>query len=121
MSPATGDAWGGLPAPWEPLPDWLAASPVDVAAPAGHGDAPLITTPARSTALVASLPASAPPGAHLAVQGRDLAGEADEAATSSPLPSPADERAPEPDLDALARQVHAILKRRLAAERRREG
>jgi hypothetical protein len=29
--------------------------------------------------------------------------------------------APEPDLDALAQQVHAILKRRLAAERRRFG
>jgi hypothetical protein len=29
--------------------------------------------------------------------------------------------APEPDLDLLAQQVHAILKRRLAAERRRIG
>jgi hypothetical protein len=28
---------------------------------------------------------------------------------------------PEPDLDALARQVYDVLKRRLAAERRRLG
>jgi hypothetical protein len=29
--------------------------------------------------------------------------------------------APPPDLDALARQVYAVLKRRLAAEQRRRG
>ena len=120
---AARDVWSGLPAPWEPLPDWLAASPVDVAAPARHGDAPRITMPTPPAAPVASLPSSAPPGAHLAAQGRDLGGEAEEAAASvsPPLPPPADEHAPEPDLDALARQVHAILRRRLAAERRREG
>jgi hypothetical protein len=28
---------------------------------------------------------------------------------------------PTPDIDALARQVYAVLKRRLAAERRRSG
>jgi hypothetical protein len=34
---------------------------------------------------------------------------------------PGGEGNPEPDLDALARQVYAILKRRLAVDRRRQG
>jgi hypothetical protein len=43
---------------------------------------------------------------------------------TAPAASPAPAQGPEspaPDLDALARQVYDVLKRRLAAERRREG
>jgi hypothetical protein len=36
-------------------------------------------------------------------------------------PSASDAGRPQPDLDTLARQVYAVLRRRLAAERRREG
>jgi hypothetical protein len=54
---------------------------------------------------------------HLAEQGRGPDGEdpasGDQAAPTAP--------APPPDLDALARRVYDVLKRRLAAERRREG
>ncbi len=32
---AEADRWGGLPAPWEPLPDWVMALP-DSSAPAGE-------------------------------------------------------------------------------------
>jgi len=53
---------------------------------------------------------------HYAEHGRTL--EAEE--PSSPHKAPAD-AAPPPDIDALARRVYDVLKRRLAAERRREG
>jgi hypothetical protein len=102
--------WGNLPAPWEPLPDWLAPSrsveapplPVVTVAPAP----PAFTTPPQPGA----------PVVHAAETARTL-----------PAPqqreTPAQERTqtPAPDIDALARQVYAVLKRRLAAERRRSG
>jgi hypothetical protein len=102
--------WGNLPAPWEPLPDWLAPSrsveapplPVVTVAPAP----PAFTTPPQPGA----------PVVHAAETARTL-----------PAPqqreTPAQEQAPTPapDIDALARQVYAVLKRRLAAERRRSG
>jgi hypothetical protein len=53
---------------------------------------------------------------HYAEQSRTLEPE-EPAATHKP---PAD-AAPPPDIDALARRVYDVLKRRLAAERRREG
>jgi hypothetical protein len=102
--------WGNLPAPWEPLPAWLAPSrsveapplPVVTVAPAP----PAFTTPPQPGA----------PVVHAAETARTL-----------PAPqqreTPAQERTqtPAPDIDALARQVYAVLKRRLAAERRRSG
>jgi hypothetical protein len=76
-------------------------------------------------ALAASAPAArvaapapaAPPAVQTAVHGRSLSESPDHAAAEAPAnghtPSPA------PDIDALARQVYDVLKRRLAAERRR--
>ncbi len=104
------ERWGNLPAPWEPLPAWLAPSrsveapplPVVTVAPAP----PAFTTPPQ-------------PGAPVVY--------AAETARTLPAPqqreTPAQERTqtPAPDIDALARQVYAVLKRRLAAERRRSG
>jgi hypothetical protein len=90
--------WGELPAPWEPLPVMSApaAEPVTAsfAAPAIVGEKTI----------------------HYAEHGRSFEGEA----TKSPHAAPAD-AAPPPDLDVLARKVYDVLKRRLAAERRREG
>jgi len=102
--------WGNLPAPWEPLPDWLAPSrsveapplPVVTVAPAP----PAFTTPPQ-------------PGAPMVYA----------AETTRTLPAPRQRETPlqeqtptpTPDIDALARQVYAVLKRRLAAERRRSG
>jgi hypothetical protein len=103
--------WGGLPAPWEPLPGWL-ASPAPDARP----------MPANVTPLLAAAPALAPvaPLPQLAEQGRESDGDS---AVSEPAPAPPrDSPAPaEPDLDALARQVYVLLKRRLALERRSFG
>ncbi|HEY7343070.1 MAG TPA: DUF4157 domain-containing protein [Ktedonobacterales bacterium] len=117
--------WGNLPAPWEPMPDWLA--PVVATQPAKQPDArppessssspaplPAMAAPPMDTA-PAPMPASADSGIQRADRGRTLP------ETESESAHVREERAPEPDLDALAQQIHAILKRRLAAERRRFG
>ena len=122
--PSARSIWGDLPAPWEPLPDWLTeasdaadsaeSSPPFQSAPSMPSMPSTPSTP--STQSAPSAAASAPiPGVQRADRGRALPAAEGEAA-------PAHEgAAPEPDLDALAQQVHAILKRRLAAERRRFG
>jgi hypothetical protein len=102
--------WGNLPAPWEPLPDWLAPSrsveapplPVVTVAPAP----PAFTTPPQPGA----------PVVHAAETARTLP-----APQQRETPAQEQAPAPAPDIDALARQVYAVLKRRLAAERRRSG
>jgi Domain of unknown function (DUF4157) len=101
--------WGNLPAPWEPLPDWLA--PFAASRPAAPPPAPA-SPPATDSAPTAP---EADSGIQRAERGRTLP------AVEGEAPRPHEERAPEPDLDALAQQIHAILKRRLAAERRRFG
>jgi len=92
--------WGGLPAPWEPLPVF----------------APTVAAPVSVPVAVAA--SSGEQTIHYAEQGRSLEGE--QATTSTHAAAPT-ESAPPPDLDALARKVYEVLKRRLAAERRREG
>jgi hypothetical protein len=57
------------------------------------------------------------PAIHYAEHGRSLEGEEGTSAHAAP----AHDAAPPPDLDVLARKVYDVLKRRLAAERRREG
>lgn len=108
------DVWGTLPAPWEPLPEWL-TSPSS--APRQPGQSAPIAQPASPTSVRA--PSSETPGTQRAERGRALPSvEGEEASHAA---SAHGGGAPEPDLDALAQQVHAILKRRLAAERRRFG
>ncbi|HEX5441949.1 MAG TPA: hypothetical protein VFW76_13755, partial [Ktedonobacterales bacterium] len=112
--PDTRTVWGNLPAPWEPLPDWMAA-PAEPSASAPQPAPQAHPRPASSAS--ARAPAANTPSTQRAERGRSLPTEAEES-------SPAHTReiaAPEPDLDQLAQQVHAILKRRLAAERRRFG
>jgi hypothetical protein len=128
-TPAWKRSWGGLPAPWEPLPDWL-TSP-EPASPALVGDArPGSVQFSRPTA--AAAPPPAPNGSHVVT---DLSGAAASLAmyaaehdrdlptadTSTPAPDHPAPNSVEPDLDALARQVYAVLKRRLLAERQRFG
>lgn len=104
-----GGGFTALAAPWEGLPGWVSSAP---AAP--H------TAIARS--MPPSLPAPAPsesaPSVQLAERGRTVETEV------SPPPQTASQPAGKapvaPDLDALARQVYGILKRRLANEQRRE-
>jgi hypothetical protein len=109
---ATAAGWNGLPAPWEPLPSWL-ATPM----PTAGSPAPV---PFAGTTDRQSVSNNGAGDAALAVQraetGRQLPTEEPAAAPQEPLSA-----RPEPDLDALARQVYAVLSRRLAAERRRLG
>lgn len=118
------DPWGGLPAPWEPLPvSWLAAPTT-------------LRREARSGAAEAASPLTMPvmrPGGDMVGNGqaggtqtgptvqragieRSMPEEQEDTSTAHDAP-----KAPEPDLDALARQVYAILKRRLGVEYRRES
>ncbi len=101
--------WNGLPAPWEPLPA-------------------LPDPPAGTVTVAPSIPVP-DQVVHFAGADRDTAAPAETAAATaaaagagSAAPAgPAPAAAPKPDLDALARQVYDVLKRRIAAERRREG
>jgi hypothetical protein len=100
MSERDSALWGTLPAPWEPLP-LSDATPSHVGSPS----------------LIASPHADAPP-IHLAERGRSL--DREEHASPAHGVATGEATAP-PDLDALARRVYDVLKRRLSAERRREG
>ncbi len=121
---AANDEWGGLPTPWEPMPDWLAPAMATsfTAAPAPNGaatassNAPLAS---MSTPSMATVDSAAP-----VVQTAPTDRSSDPNETPATASSPGGEEhkgAVEPDLDALARQVYGVLKRRLAAERRRLG
>lgn len=111
--------WGNLPAPWEPLPDWLVAPTPE------PQTAPGMPQTARQAAPTSAPPSSPSPSGTSGAQGTQRAEQGRSLPTSaSELAQPTrghEGGAPEPDLDALAQQVHAILKRRLAAERRRFG
>jgi hypothetical protein len=118
--------WGLLPAPWESLPAWLETPASEPgAAPASEPGAVALseTAPAPQTAEAAQ--SATPAVAHVwrAETDRSLELETPAAAAngaSAPDGTPAElEQASEPDLDLLARQVYALLKQRLALERRR--
>jgi hypothetical protein len=136
VSRTESDTWGGLPAPWEPLPDWLAASTMTME---GSMPMPTISSQSSGAAYHASEMESKvseadmggdgrtggiPGPVHRA--GRERSEDMEEGQEAQMVPSaqssPADPgKTPEPDLDALARQVYARLKRRLEVERRREN
>jgi hypothetical protein len=103
------DPWGGLPAPWEPLPDWL-VSP----APNGTRNGSAAGSGASLAPAAAAVPPSTAVPVFGAEQGRALEPPPD--VDGGSVEAPAGEGRPAPDLDALARKVHAILRRRLAAE-----
>ena len=130
------DTWGRLPAPWEPLPDWLAAPTVTME---GSMPVPAISSQSLDTAYHASEMESKVSQADGSTEGRsggspaivqragrerseDIEEGQEAQMATSPQSSRADpDKTPEPDLDALARQVYAHLKRRLEVERRRES
>lgn len=114
-------AWGNLPAPWEPLPAWMSHSAAELPATPAPAAAPTDAGP-TGAASTGATPAAAP-----TVQRAELGRPLDDVLPSAPtIPTAAESQGEaaqteEPDLDALARQVYAILKQRLAAERRRTG
>jgi len=108
--------WNGLPAPWEPLPAWLTTRDPAPRLGAANGHAPATASPA-----LAAAPAAPAPVLYAAETGRDLPPpeNGQEPASHGEDSSHAASGAVEPDLDALARQVYTLLRRRLASERRR--
>ncbi len=116
--------WGGLPAPWEPMPEMIAPISAGIhvpfsqpqmksagTEPVGIRSAPVSTAFSPAPVAVAG---AAPAPIQLAEEGRSLEEE-----VPSGVPAEGQQQV-QPDLDDLARQVYSVLKRRLAAERRRE-
>jgi hypothetical protein len=126
--PQVADPWGGLPAPWQPLPEWLTSPSAFVTTvdSAGLNGVNGHTTATNGAGAGSSNGATGnntggnnagggDGGAHFADTDRSLPPPAPPStATPTPAAPPV-----EPDLDALAHQVYTILKRRLASERRR--
>ena len=124
-------SWGKLPAPWEPLPDWLATS----ARPSEEFTNPAQMQKTQQLSLThhsnqqqhgAGTPAAAASTTAAGGQDAPVAQNASKErrhATKGKQPSwqapPAQQYEPEPDLDKLARQVYAVLKRKLEVDRRR--
>jgi hypothetical protein len=111
--------FGNLPAPWEPLPSWLQTAAVaEPAAPVPSPSAPAVAgssvPPTGNGLSVQTAPQGRPSAPELSPQG-PLPQRPPQNQSPTPAPQPA------PDLDVLAQQVYRILKRRLAAERRREA
>jgi len=114
--------WGSLPAPWEVLPEWLTTPPATEAALPVRSQSPgpaqpiaeRNAAPPQSQRMSGTAAVRETQPVQLAEASRSLAAQP---AQSAPTSTPAQQ--PTPDLDALARQVYAVLKQRLAAERRR--
>ncbi len=108
-----GRSWGEMPAPWEPMPFWQSGTPPGVAAPSV---AAASATLPEHTAPASAAPGTAPAtGVQAAARDRSLFDD------RQPPPQPAPTPTVAPDLDAMARDVYAILRRRLLAEQRRSG
>jgi len=129
QQPPADDRWGGLPAPWEPMPEWF--STAFGAPPPGGPDVSVASGASAPPALVGagSGGSNNASGGGSGGRGGDGGGMAfaDETrsldtgsdSASAAADSGATPAQVEADLDALARQVYSILKRRLSAERRR--
>ena len=109
--------WGGLPAPWEPLPGQPFSPSEPAERQSNQGWFPNVASAESSGSVSNGIFSGQESGASLqrAERGREIA---DFPATLRAAMQP--EIPAAPDLDGLARQVYEILKRRLAAERRRE-
>jgi hypothetical protein len=92
--------WGGLPPPWEPMPDFPTEASDVGGAPAGA-----IGLGGEGLGAMSGAVRRAPISREVPAPAAAPAGEAP--------------GAPPVDVDALARQVYTILKRRLSGERRR--
>jgi hypothetical protein len=105
--------WGGLPAPWEPLPEWFTAM----------GGGSMGATPSVPQTFAAEGQGNAGAmGSQAAIQFAETTRSA--SAESSDEGGHATEHGhrdaqPAPDLDQMAKQVYEIIKRRLTNERRR--
>ncbi|HET8841414.1 MAG TPA: DUF4157 domain-containing protein, partial [Ktedonobacteraceae bacterium] len=117
--------WGNLPAPWEPLPAWLTNTPspapmspvpptIQIISP------PTVTWQAPRAGLENTGQTFGETGIRRASAQRNVNEPDEEGNTSAQQASEQTVPAqPEADLDALARQVYNLLKRRLSVEQRR--
>ncbi len=111
------DPWNGLPAPWEPMPaasDTRSSS--GTATPAPNFSTPNFSAPSFTSPSAFSSSDAGGAVAQTAERSRDVDAGSGGAHTDH---APDAKGAPKQDMDALARQVYAILKRKLDAERRR--
>jgi hypothetical protein len=107
LAPDADDAaepWGGLPAPWEPLPDWVVAL--------SEGSAKASSS---SASVLPNVDAMGSGPMERAEAGRVL----NHPAASPPAVAAEPKQSAAPDLDTLAHQVYLVLKRRLETEYRR--
>lgn len=122
--------WGNLPAPWEPLPSWLMGMPMPTETRTSLPIAAPFASPVPSAPDTTwQAPESGSPGdAHQTRMGMETWRAGTERSVSDgseeniPPPNAAEHTStqePEQDLDALARQVYSLLKRRLSVEQRR--
>jgi hypothetical protein len=109
---SVGRSWNGVPAPWEALPSWM-QTPAEKQ-PDWKADQPL----QMSNSQAAPSQEESSNALHRAARERSLpqGHEPRPAASHTEQQSPP---APDVDLDALAREVYKVLRRRLAAEARR--
>jgi hypothetical protein len=122
----TNTNWGNLPAPWEPLPDWLAtsspapeqSSTFTLNAPLAPQLSPIVNATVSNTGGTQSTGGT--DGGNVVQRAgleRSLGtAQANQAAQPT---VPTIMQGPEPDLDELAQQVYTLLKRRLGVEHRR--
>lgn len=129
-------SWGKLPAPWEPLPDWLSTS-ARTSEEFTHPAQARQTQPAQQlsstqrsnqqqqqhgTGTPAATASATAAGGQDAPVAQNASKERQHATNYEQFPwqaPPAQQHEPEPDLDKLARQVYAVLKRKLEVDRRR--
>jgi len=104
--------WGGLPAPWEPLPDVV----THMQSQTGEEGTALAGASESFASTAPVVEFTTAPAVQAAAQDRSVHEPAAADAATKPSGSGS---SPAPDVDALARQVYDVLKRRLAAERRR--
>ncbi len=106
------DAWNGLPAPWEAMPNLNTNTSdfVTVIAPSSVGSS------STSTGLTSVADSSSS-----AVQLAESDRPSDNPDNQPPGAAGGQPHPPAQDMDLLAQQVYDILKRRLSSERRREG
>lgn len=117
--------WGNLPAPWEPLPEWLA--PARPPANQMASGQPVAQSPVAPAPVPAQVFATSEASSEGDVGKRragversvEEPGGGETSAPQSAQAAPEPSRTPEPDLDTLARQVYGLLKRRLSVEQRR--
>jgi hypothetical protein len=119
--------WGGLPAPWEPMPfDSALGKPYDSAPDTRFDVGQRATSDVSRDASVGvafdgPVPAAFDGSAHAAIHAADDDRQPEEvSAGATPGASPEKSEPKPPDLDRLARQVYSVLKRRLQADAARE-